>query len=92
MDKKTVEHLANLSRVHLSSKEEEKIAKDLEKIIDYFEDLKDVNTHDVEPVVGGTSLKNIWREDVIETLDESSEIKKQFPEKEDEFLKVPKIF
>ena len=43
MDKKTVANIAYLSRLKLNSDNEEKITSDLENIINFFDQLDDVN-------------------------------------------------
>ena len=76
--KKDVEHLASLARLELSADEAESLTKDLEKILDHFEELKEVNTEGVLPLTGGTSLQNIVREDVAELNDDTGKGKDQF--------------
>ncbi|MGB9609035.1 MAG: Asp-tRNA(Asn)/Glu-tRNA(Gln) amidotransferase subunit GatC [Minisyncoccia bacterium] len=90
INKRAIKHLAELSRIKLTEKEEEKILKDLQKIIDYFNELKTVDVSGVLPMTGGTNLKNIFRKD-----DEENPYlgkgKKSFPDAKNDFLKVPKI-
>lgn len=63
IDKKTVEHLAELARVELKDEEKEKLARDLEKILKHFEELKEVDTGGVRPMDGGTFEENVFRAD-----------------------------
>ena len=98
INKKILEHLAELSRIELTSEESKKYLKDLKKIIDYFEELKEVNTERVTPLTGGTELKNIFREDVVdfgqrsENINSEGRIIDAFPKVERGYLKVPKVF
>ncbi len=41
IDKKTLEHLAELARIKLDGRQEEKLLHDLGKILDHFEELKE---------------------------------------------------
>lgn len=94
INKKTLEHLADLARIELKSGEEEKFLEDLASILDYFRDLQTVNTDNVLPMTGGTESKNVWREDE-KTRDKSRETRNvvaSFPEEEKGFLKVPAVF
>lgn len=89
MDIKSVENLAELARIELSLDEKKALLQDMESILGYVNQIKEVE-------VGDTSrnhvLKNIWREDKIEERDFSKElIKEQFPDSQDDFLKVKKI-
>jgi len=93
--KETLEHLADLARIDLASAApgaEEKLLEDLGRIIEYFEELKDVPTDDVSPVTGGTSLENVYREDTdTRSFDREAAIG-AFPESKSGFLKIPPVF
>ena len=52
IDKKTLEHLTELSRIELEKKSEDKLLEDLQKILGHFEELKEVNTENIEPMAG----------------------------------------
>lgn len=104
INKKTLEYLAELSRIELEKESGEKLLKDLQKILAYFEELKEVDTENIEPMAGGTIEKNVFREDTLTQINadnisenqhknlRKSAIVEQFPEKEDGFLKVPPVF
>lgn len=92
IDKKTLEYLAELSRIELDEKEEEKLLADLRKILDHFDELKSLDTSGVEPMNGGTELKNSLREDEERTNTNQGAGADVFPESKDGFLKVPPIF
>lgn len=102
IDKKSLEHLAELARLELEPKEEEKLLNDLQKILAYFEELKLLDTSDVEPmnphtkfgvgVNGGTNLKNVFREDEERENTNTGAGVDAFPESERGFLKVPPVF
>ena len=47
--KKEIEHLAELSRLELKDKEIDKLEHDLGEILNYFNELKKVNTDRVKP-------------------------------------------
>ena len=93
IDKKTLEYLAQLSRLKLEEKEQDKLLKDLQKILDYFEFLKEVDTQHIEPMSGGTININVFREPKeVEVKDELRNLTDQFLEKEDNYLKIPPVF
>lgn len=97
INKTTLLHLANLSRLTLTPKEYEQYQKDLKKILDYFNDLKKADTDGVDPMNGGTHLVNVFREDVVDlekkahSISEVGRIIEAFPESEKGSLKVPKV-
>jgi len=100
INKKTIEYLAELSRIELNPKKEEKLLSDLQSILGHFDELNEVNTDGVEPLAGGTIEKNVFRND--ETIDDKlqttnkekirNNIIEAFPEKDGDYLKVPPVF
>lgn len=92
LSKKALEHLAELARIELKEGEEQKLQKDLGAILDYFQELKGVDTENITPMTGGTELKSVVREDVVGTTDDTGKGVEQFPDKKDGFLRVPPVF
>jgi len=94
LSKKDVEHIALLARLGLTEAEKEKFALQLSSILDYFEQLKEVNTDKVEPSAQVTGLENVMRPDVMESYD--NQIMKRLvelaPEHEDNLVKTKSVF
>jgi len=91
---KDVERIAKLARLGLSETEKKKYSKELSKILDYFEKLKEVNTGDVEPTAQVTGLFNAFRKDESPREVDPEKIKRiigQAPEREDNFVKTKPI-
>lgn len=89
MDLKDVEKLAELARIELSVDEKKSLLSDMQGILDYVKVIEGIEVEKSEPEY---KLHNIWREDVIEPREFSSElIVEQFPDAQDRFLKVKKI-
>lgn len=66
LDKETIKQLSRLSRIECTEQEQEAIFADLKKILDYIEQLQEVDTHDTPPccqVLEG--MANVMREDVV---------------------------
>ena len=99
LTKKDLEHLAALARIDLGGNEA-KVQKDLGNILDHFQELQSVNTDNIEPMTGGTELKNVLREDAVWKMDSTSSPQaddtgkgaESFPDKKDGYLKVPPVF
>jgi aspartyl-tRNA(Asn)/glutamyl-tRNA(Gln) amidotransferase subunit C len=90
MDIKDVENLAELARIDLSEEEKTQALKDMERILGYVKQIEEVKVP--EDILKEYSLKNVWREDEVKSWDFSIElIKEQFPDSQDDFLKVKKI-
>lgn len=89
MNIKDVENLAELAKIDLNLNEKEQILKDMESILEYVKVIESVKVDDILPEY---NIKNIWREDKLKPSVFSPElIIKQFPDSQDNFVKVKKI-
>lgn len=89
--KEQVEHVAKLARLSLSEKEKEIYTKQLSKILDYIDQLNEVDTTNVEPMTQPIPIVNVMREDVVKKNFERETILKNAPHEEYGFFRVPKI-
>lgn len=93
LDKQEIQHIANLAKLDLSDEELEKYGGQLSDVLSYIDQLKEVDTDNVEPTAQITGLVNAWREDEIHEWDEKEidEALKQAPEIEDRQYKVKRV-
>ena len=94
LTREEVEHLGRLARIALTDEEKERYATELSAILDYVEQLQEVDTTDVEPTSQVTGLEDVYREDVAvpQSREVMKEIIEQFPDREGDLLKVPGVF
>ena len=98
INKENLKHLAALARIELSAKETAQFLKDFSKITDHFSELEKINTDKIIPVIGGTDLKNILRDDNVDldqrarSVNDSGRIIESFPESDQGYLKIPPVF
>lgn len=86
-----IKKYAKLARIKLSHEEEEKFQKDLGEILGHVAELEKVNVKNVEPVTGGTSLRNVLREDFHGDIS-AGDFEPNFPDKKNGYVPVPKVF
>lgn len=88
-----VKHIAKLARLGLTDKEVEKYQKELSKILDYMEKLKEVDISGVEPMSHPVLVEGVVRKDAaIEKLSaESARLLELAPETKNNYLKVKSI-
>ncbi len=88
-----VEHIAELAKIGLTKEEKERFSGELSDILEYIEQLKEINTKDIEPVSQVTGLVNVIREDIAEDCnkDVREKIINNFPEEKDGCVKVKQI-
>ena len=92
---KDTEHIAKLSRLVLSEPEKKKFPKELSSILDYIEQLKEVNVNGVKPTAQVTGLTNITREDKVnqaESKKTREQILENAPMRDGDFVKVKSVF
>ena len=87
-----IKYFAKLARIRLTGEEEKRFSKDLGEILEHFKQLQELDTSEVEPMTGGTELRNVFREDEPREARLDRTGVEQFPEKKDDFLRVPKVF
>jgi aspartyl-tRNA(Asn)/glutamyl-tRNA(Gln) amidotransferase subunit C len=91
--KNEVEYVARLARLALAENEKEKLAGELESILEYIDKLNKLDTKNVASTSHALELKNVWREDkFVKCPEETREkILENAPEREDDFYKVKKV-
>lgn len=86
-----VKKIAVLARIELSEAEVEKFRKELSTVLDYVEELKQVNVEGLEEVSQVTGLVNVQRMDKPVVANNHEEIFSQAPEMKDGYFKVKAI-
>lgn len=92
ISKNEVKYLADLARIELGEDEVEKLKADLDKILGHFEELKELDTSAVPPMIGGVLIEDAYREDEIKNNFVAKKSTEAFPESHDGFLKIPPVF
>jgi aspartyl-tRNA(Asn)/glutamyl-tRNA(Gln) amidotransferase subunit C len=86
-----VNHVAKLARLSLAPQRLEKLAVQLESILDYIAKISAVDVTGVEPMAHALPIKNIFREDVVEPSLPLEKVLANAPDAESPFFKVPKV-
>jgi aspartyl-tRNA(Asn)/glutamyl-tRNA(Gln) amidotransferase subunit C len=93
ISKQEIHHIAKLARLRLTQEEIERYQKELSKILDYIEKLKEIDVSDVKATFHPLKIKNVVREDSIskKDIDEIKKLIELMPERKGGYLKVKKI-
>jgi aspartyl-tRNA(Asn)/glutamyl-tRNA(Gln) amidotransferase subunit C len=91
IDREQVHKVANLARLEMTEEEEEQIATQMSSILDYFEQLSELNTDNVLPTTRAIDLSNVTRADELRPYPNREAILKEAPDQDGDFFKVPKI-
>ncbi len=90
-DEKTIKTVANLARLKLPETEESKLRSDVEDILAWVEQLKEVDVTGVEPLVSVTPRETAVREDVVSDGNIQEELMANAPETVQGFYVVPRM-
>ncbi|TVQ42662.1 MAG: Asp-tRNA(Asn)/Glu-tRNA(Gln) amidotransferase subunit GatC [Gloeocapsa sp. DLM2.Bin57] len=91
IDQEQVKKVALLARLELTPTEESQFTTQLSSILDYFEQLSELNTDGVEPTTRAIELSNITRPDELAQDIEPSAMLNIAPETEEQYFRVPQI-
>lgn len=91
MDQATLNRVAHLARIKLSETESLEIAPQLSNALKHFEQISQVNTTNVEPLVTPTEIANFWRPDEVVKELSPEEITANAPSKQGNLFSVPPV-
>ena len=94
LSKDEVKNVAKLARLKISEEETEKFSIQLSSILDYVQQLQEVNTDGVIETSQVTGLENKMRQDVVEGCDLKTreKILNNAPELEENLIKTRRVF
>jgi aspartyl-tRNA(Asn)/glutamyl-tRNA(Gln) amidotransferase subunit C len=91
LDEKTVARIARLARIAVPEQELEPLAGELSHILDWIEQLNEVDTGGVAPMTSVVAMKLAWREDRVTEGGQPEAILANAPERQDGYFVVPKV-
>jgi aspartyl-tRNA(Asn)/glutamyl-tRNA(Gln) amidotransferase subunit C len=86
-----IDKIAGLAKLEFSEVEKKDMVKDLDRILEFVEQLNTLDTEGVEPLVHMSEETNIMREDVIKMEITHEEALKNAPKKNSDYFLVPKV-
>ncbi len=86
-----VEHVAKLARLEFNEEEKKKLTGHLAEILDYIEQLNELDTENVPPTSHVIPVKNVVRQDKIKPSLTRDEALANAPSNVDGLFEVPKI-
>ena len=90
IDDATIDYVGILAKLELSDEEKEQAKKDMASMLDYIDQLNELDTTGVEPMSHVFPIENVMREDVVTNGDESEKTLCNDPERKDKTFVVPK--
>ena len=90
-DKKSLLKLGKLARISISDDKLNNLSKDLNSILEFVDQLKEIKTDQVDPTSNSLNQKLEVRNDKVYTNNSAEDVLENAPEKEMEFFVVPKV-
>ena len=89
IDENLIKKLESLSMVEIDNKSS--MAKDLEEIVEFVENLNEIDTSHIDATFSSLNSSTPLREDEVIKSDVTKEVLKNAPKVKDNFFIVPKI-
>lgn len=90
INEETMENVCILAKLSLEGAEREKAREEMQKMLDYVEKLKELDTDGVEPLSHIFEEENVFREDVVVNGDERDAILYNAPKAKEGQFQVPR--
>ncbi len=87
-----VQHIANLARLALPDAELHRYRDQLSAILDFFQQLNQVDTTAVNPTASGFDLQSAPRPDVVQPGLTLADLLKNAPDTQEQHFSVPPVF
>jgi aspartyl-tRNA(Asn)/glutamyl-tRNA(Gln) amidotransferase subunit C len=91
ISKEEVAHVAYLARLHFNEEEKEKFTTQLNKILEYMDQLAKLDTSRIEPTFHAVAQTNVFREDIVRPSISQELSLSNAPDRDRGFFRVPKI-
>ncbi len=91
ISREEVQHVAKLAHLALSDEELERVGNDLNRVLEYFNALQQIDTADVPPTSHAIPMQNVYRDDTVGTSLTTEDTVANAPDGVDEFFRVPRV-
>ena len=88
----TMDYVGILAKLELSLEEKEAARKDMERMLDYIDQLNELDTSQTEPLSHVFPVNNVFREDVVTNGDMREEMLSGAPGEKDGMFMAPRTF
>ena len=91
LDEETVARIARLARIAVPEDELAPLATELSRILEWIEQLNEVDTDGVPPMTSVVAMRLAWREDRVTDGGRPEDILANAPDRQDGYFVVPKV-
>ena len=91
IDNKTVRKVSKLAKIRINEQEEKKLIEELNNILGWVDELKKVDTEQIEPMLSVFNESMVMRKDEVSSETSDELVLKNAPESKSGFFVVPKV-
>ena len=91
INEKVLQKLGSLSKINFSLKESSEMLRDFNKMVEFINSLDALEITDVKPLTHIHDQSNIYRDDNIDAMLVKSEMLRNAPKSNSDYIKVPKV-
>ncbi len=91
VEKEELLHIANLARLKIKDDEIDKYLLNLQDILNFSNIVNNANVDELKETIGERNSSNVFRKDEIEEFDNIDQMIKNFPEEQENMIRVPKV-
>ena len=91
VDNQTVRKVSKLAKIKINEKEETKFIEELNNILGWVDELKKVDTEQIEPMLSVFNESMVMRKDEVSSATSDELVLKNAPESKSGFFVVPKV-
>ncbi|MFD2932302.1 Asp-tRNA(Asn)/Glu-tRNA(Gln) amidotransferase subunit GatC [Spirosoma flavum] len=91
VDQDTLHKMAHLARLEVKPEEEADLLTSLNSVLDWMEQLNEVDTTGVEPLTHISNEINVLRDDVVGNHISREQALMNAPQHDEQFFEVPKV-
>jgi len=86
-----ISKLARLSKLKFNEDEMKLISNDLSKMLEFINQLQDLDTEGIDPLIHVNEEINNWRDDQVQGMISQEEALSNSPVKDGTYFKLPKV-
>jgi aspartyl-tRNA(Asn)/glutamyl-tRNA(Gln) amidotransferase subunit C len=91
INKEVITKLSGLSKLKFNNEEAELISEDLSKMVNFINQLNELETGRIEPLIHMNEEINNWREDKLGDVLDQEKALSNSPVKDGTYFKLPKV-
>ena len=91
INKEIITKLSSLSKLKFNQEEAELISEDLSKMVNFINQLNELETDGIEPLIHMNEEVNNWREDKLGDILDQEKALANSPVKDSTYFKLPKV-